>query len=128
MLLLFGGSLVHGILNHLTLQTALFGLLFVLVIRPVLGMLSLIGTDLHIKEKLAISFFGIRGMGSFYYLAFALHEAKFSNGDELWSIVSFIVLLSILIHGLTATSVIKKLEHQFAKEEPLEEIKTFKTE
>jgi NhaP-type Na+/H+ or K+/H+ antiporter len=126
-LLLFGGSLANGILNHLTLNTALFGLAFVLVIRPVLGMLSLIGTKLHVKEKLAISFFGIRGMGSFYYLAFALHEAKFSNGEELWSIVSFIVLLSVLIHGLTATAVIKKLEHQFATEEPIEEIKNFKS-
>jgi sodium/hydrogen antiporter len=117
-LILFGGSLVTGILNHLDWYMVLFSLAFVLLIRPLTGWLGMIGTPLHPKEKTAIAFFGIRGMGSFYYLAFALQQASFNNGPQLWSIVSFIVLLSVLIHGVTATSVIKKLEHQFAKVDP----------
>ncbi|HZI01404.1 MAG TPA: sodium:proton antiporter [Flavisolibacter sp.] len=115
LLILFGGSLVSGVLNRLTLEMAIFGVLFVLVIRPATSLLSMIGTKLHIKEKLAISFFGIKGMGSFFYLAFALHETFFSLNQELWSVVAFVVILSILVHGLTATSVMQRLETQFVK-------------
>ncbi len=114
-LLLFGGSLVHGILSSLDLYMILFSLAFVLLVRPVLGLISLVGTKLHVKEKFAISFFGIRGIGSFFYLSFALEQAQFPHSKELWSILCFIVLLSIIIHGVTATSVMEKLEDRFAK-------------
>ena len=111
-LLLFGGSLVNGILEHLTLKMALFGIAFLFIIRPLTSLIALIGTKLHIKEKMAISFFGIRGIGSFFYLAFALSTTYFSFANELWSLVSFIVLISIIIHGITASSVMKKIESE----------------
>jgi NhaP-type Na+/H+ or K+/H+ antiporter len=68
------------------------------------------GSGMTKGERLAVSFFGIKGIGSFYYLAFALGEEKFQDPDILWAITSCIVLISIIIHGLTATSVMKKLE------------------
>ena len=111
-LLLFGGSLVNGILEHLTLKMAVFGIAFLFIIRPLTSLIALIGTKLHIKEKMAISFFGIRGIGSFFYLAFALSTTYFSFANELWSLVSFIVLISIIIHGITASSVMKKIESE----------------
>ena len=111
-LLLFGGSLVNGILEHLTLKMAVFGISFLFIIRPLTSLIALIGTKLHIKEKMAISFFGIRGIGSFFYLAFALSTTYFSFANELWSLVSFIVLISIIIHGITASSVMKKIESE----------------
>lgn len=114
-LVLFGGSLVTGILAKLTWQMALFAFLFVLLIRPLTSLVGLIGSKLHIKEKLAISFFGIKGMGSFYYLAFALQEAFFPLNEELWAIGAFVVLLSIIVHGLSATPIMEKLETQFGE-------------
>jgi NhaP-type Na+/H+ or K+/H+ antiporter len=77
------------------------------VIRPLTALVSTIKVPYHFNEKMAISFFGIRGIGSFFYLAFALSEAKFNNASELWAVVCFIVLASIVIHGLSATTVIK---------------------
>jgi NhaP-type Na+/H+ or K+/H+ antiporter len=68
------------------------------------------------KEKLAISFFGIRGMGSLFYLSFGLNKGLFQQEKELWSIVSFIIMISILIHGFTATSVFQKLDKDLADE------------
>lgn len=114
-LLIFGGSLVHGILDYLTWEMAILSIVFLLLIRPISGLIALIGTPLHIKERLGISFYGIRGIGSFYYLAFALKEQPFALGKELWSVVAFISLLSVLIHGLTATKVMTKLEKKFSQ-------------
>lgn len=112
-LLLFGGSLLRGgILQHLTWQLALVGLAFVFLVRPLAGLLSLAGIKLPVQEKLVISFFGIRGVGSFFYLSFALSETDFAYKDQLWSLLSFIVLLSILVHGLTATQVMEKLDEK----------------
>ena len=74
-----------------------------------------IGVPIHVKEKLAIGFFGIKGMGSIFYLAFALQEAKFPRVEELWAMVSFVVLLSIIVHGLTATSIMQKLDIEFSR-------------
>ncbi len=112
-LLLFGGSLVTGLFEALNWRLATAGLFFVLVLRPAIGAISLLGTDLHWKERLAIGFFGIKGIGSFYYLAFALAQATFSGQEELWALTGFTVLLSIIIHGLTATRVMNKLEAKF---------------
>lgn len=110
MLILFGGSLVRGIMNSLTWPMAAFGIAFIFVIRPLAGLIGLIGTKLKIQEKLVISFFGIRGMGSIYYLAFAFTTTFFKYQDQLWAIVSFIILISIGIHGVTAGFTFKKLE------------------
>lgn len=103
LLLLFGGSLVTGLLDNLDLKMALFGLCFVLLVRPLAGLTGLIGTGLHLKEKMAISFFGIRGVGSLFYLSFAFNETGFETEKELWAVTAFTILVSVVLHGLTAT-------------------------
>ncbi|GAB3222210.1 cation:proton antiporter [Algoriphagus aestuariicola] len=109
LLILFGGALYAGILDPLDWRMAAFVCLFIFVIRPATAYLSLVGTSLAKKERLAISFFGIRGMGSIFYLAFALGEFEFDSKDELWATLAFAVALSILVHGLSANSVMRKL-------------------
>lgn len=114
-LILFGGSLVMGILRNLSWQMALFGLAFVFLIRPLTAYIGLIGTRLHRKEKFAISFFGIKGIGSFFYLAFGLSQVHFNDKESLWSIGAFVVIISAIVHGLTATPVMERIESQFAR-------------
>jgi NhaP-type Na+/H+ or K+/H+ antiporter len=109
-LLLFGGALAGGILDDLGWQGMVFGFAFVLLVRPLAGMLSMLGSALPIRERLAISSFGVRGIGSFYYLAYALNHADFAEQRQLWSTVAFVVLLSILVHGLAATSIMQYLD------------------
>ena len=59
-LILFGGALLSGILEPLTWEMVFFTLTFVLIIRPDAAFVSLLGSKIHTKEKLAISFFGIK--------------------------------------------------------------------
>lgn len=107
-LILFGGALVQGVIENLSWTLVLFSFITVFVIRPVTAWFSLIGEKLLPKEKLAISFFGIKGIGSFFYLAFAIEKTSFP-AEELWSIVSCVVLFSIIIHGATATYAMKRM-------------------
>jgi NhaP-type Na+/H+ or K+/H+ antiporter len=111
LLVLFGGAMTGGgLFSALTWQAAVFGLLALFVVRPLAGWIGLIGTDPPPGERAAISFFGIRGIGSIYYLAYALSHAKFDNGHLLWSTAGFIILVSIVLHGITVTPTMRRLD------------------
>jgi NhaP-type Na+/H+ or K+/H+ antiporter len=111
LLVLFGGILVYGgLLAPFDWNMLLFVAGVLLVARPLAGMVSLSGSKLPWREKLVISFFGIRGMGSIYYLAFALNHASFTDPRGLWAVVGAIVLASILLHGITATPALQLLD------------------
>lgn len=111
LLLAFGGALVGGLLEGIGGLEILAALLILLVIRPVTGMLGLIGAKATLIEKVTIAFFGIRGVGSFYYLAYGLNHGEFGDEeDRLWSILALVVVLSILLHGLTVTPAMRWLD------------------
>jgi NhaP-type Na+/H+ or K+/H+ antiporter len=107
-LILFGGSIANGIFSILDWRIVLFGVGSLLIIRPLSAFLSVSNAPLKMREKMMISFYGIKGVGSLFYLAFAMHEAPFEYSAELWCAVSFIVLCSILLHGFTAPVIIAK--------------------
>lgn len=121
-IILFGGTVMNGILALTDWKGILFSALFVLVVRPVAGLLGLIGIKDSFKNKLAISFLGIRGVGSVFYLAWAfLQTDAFENKLELYSITAYIILFSIVLHGLTAPSIITYFTKNSSKHK-LEEI------
>ena len=106
-LVLFGGALASGLLAPLRPLDAMVALAIVLVVRPLTGMIGFIGWRRPMREKLILAFFGIRGVGSFYYLAYGLNAAPFESDDRLWAIVGLICLMSILLHGITVTPVMR---------------------
>lgn len=110
LLLLFGGAVVTGLLAPLTWPAALAGLALILVIRPLIGFLSLRGAPGRTAEHWVIAVFGIRGIGSFYYLSYALTHADFPGVDLLWATVGFVVLSSVVLHGIASTPVMELLD------------------
>ncbi|MFI8515870.1 cation:proton antiporter [Streptomyces sp. NPDC085460] len=112
LLFLLGVYLVAHGLPSLTWQGALLGLLLILLIRPAAGYAGLLGSDTEPRERLMIAVFGIRGIGSLYYLAYVLgHSDDFdAQAEELWAIVAFTVLLSVVFHGAAATPAIRRLD------------------
>lgn len=109
LLLLLGGAVVAGLLLPLSWQQVAFALAFVLLVRPLVGWLGLLGSAAGARERGTIAVFGIRGIGSFYYLAFGANHATFSEIPALWSVVIWTVLVSILLHGLSAESIMNQL-------------------
>jgi NhaP-type Na+/H+ or K+/H+ antiporter len=111
LLVLFGGMVAFGgLLASLDWRMLVFVTGVLLVARPAAGFLSLLGSNLPWREQLVISFFGIRGMGSIYYLAFALNHASFADPRRLWAIAGSVVLASILLHGITVTPALALLD------------------
>lgn len=112
LLLLFGGAVVGGLLGPLTWPAALLGLALIFVIRPLSGFLSLRGAPGCTAEHWVIASFGIRGIGSFYYLSYALTKADFEGADLVWATIAFVVLVSVVLHGVAATPVMQLLDRQ----------------
>lgn len=110
LLVLFGGAIAGGMLANLTMAGATAALLFVFAVRPAAGLLALWGAQAPRADRCVVAFFGIRGIGSFYYLAYALNETAFERAEELWSILGLTVLISILLHGTTVTPVMRHLD------------------
>lgn len=96
------GAAIPTLWPHFTMAHAALGLLLVFVIRPVVGWISLAGTRLRGRERLVVAFYGVRGIGSVYYLAYAGHHSKLVNEYALWATIAFTILLSTIVHGLTA--------------------------
>lgn len=105
--LIFGGFVATGIIGHTGVLGVLIALSTVFIVRPLTGRIALIGTKFTEQKKWATAFFGIKGVGSFFYLSFALYEGNFSTGPELYAIVSAAVMASILLHGLTGPRVVE---------------------
>ena len=102
--------MVSGLLGPLTWPAALAGLALILVVRPVAGYLSLIGAPGRPAEHGIIAAFGIRGIGSFYYLAYAMAHARFSQAGLLWATIGFVVLVSVVLHGVAVTPIMALLD------------------
>lgn len=115
-LVLFGGAIAGGLLAPLTVPQALVGLALLFVVRPIAGVASFLGTAATWPERAIVAFFGIRGIGSFFYLSHALAESSFREAElvvaseELWALVGFVVLASIVVHGITSSYVMDRYE------------------
>lgn len=102
LLLVALGAALPGLWPYLDWPHALIGLALVFVIRPAAGMVALLGTPLAGRERLVTAFYGVRGIGSIYYLAYAGHHLDLTNEETLWATVAFTIVLSTLVHGVTA--------------------------
>ena len=112
LLLALGGFVATADMTLITWGNFLFAGLFMLIVRPLSGQLSLWGMKLSGLERNAIAFLGIRGFGSFYYLAYAQNNGSFENVGLLWSIVTLTVVLSFFLHGNAATIAMEKIDQQ----------------
>lgn len=109
-LLLLGGAVARGILDSLTIPDVLLAVAILFVIRPLAGWIALTPGKTGPRERLAIAFFGVRGVGSVFYIAYGLQNGNFPGGERLWAIVTVVILGSILVHGLAATPTMSLLD------------------
>ena len=72
-------------------------------VRPASVELSLLGSAASPTQRRLMSWFGIRGVGSFYYLAYALEHGPAADIQPLMPLALAVVTASVVIHGVSAT-------------------------
>jgi NhaP-type Na+/H+ or K+/H+ antiporter len=93
-----------------------WALAFVLLfaVRPLVSIVTLTGSRLTLPERVFVGWFGIRGIGSFYYVAVALGAGVLAAEEArvvYWSVI-VCAGLSIVLHGITATPASRRIERE----------------
>jgi NhaP-type Na+/H+ or K+/H+ antiporter len=91
-----------------TWRSMALALVMFLVVRPVAVELSLLGSYASRKERSLMSWFGIRGIGTVYYLADALEHNHTDEVKALAPLALAVVTASVFVHGVTATPLMKR--------------------
>lgn len=113
LLLLFGGMLFHGeLLAAIGWAELGFALAAIFLVRPIAAGIALIGVERPPLERFIIAFFGIRGLGSVFYLAYGFNHGAFEATARLWATLGLVILISIFLHGVTVTPLIRRLDRR----------------
>jgi sodium/hydrogen antiporter len=90
-------------------------MLLMFVIRPLATHLMLAGSPTNRAQRHLMGWFGIRGIGSLYYLSYAMsHGITGGRAAELASVTITTVALSILLHGISARPILARYEGTLA--------------
>ncbi|MDT8453507.1 MAG: cation:proton antiporter, partial [Gammaproteobacteria bacterium] len=109
LILLIGGTLF---IDSWSLRAVGLALFLFMIARPVSVLAGLLGTRTSWPIRSMVSWFGVRGIGSLYYLMFAIqHGLPEELALELIQLTLIVVTLSILVHGTS----VKPLMSQFLR-------------
>lgn len=90
-------------------------LVLALVLRPLAARLLLVGTPTTSTQRWLMGWFGIRGIGSLYYLAYVLgHGVTGQAASDASNLALSVVALSIVAHGATAQPLLSWYERKLA--------------
>jgi NhaP-type Na+/H+ or K+/H+ antiporter len=101
LVLIVAGSITSA---HLNITALWFVALLFLIIRPLAVFLGLLGRDVGKSQLKMMGWFGIRGIGSVYYLMFAINQGLPSEiASQLIALTLSAIAVSILVHGFSVT-------------------------
>ncbi|MDM9585475.1 sodium:proton antiporter [Nostoc sp. GT001] len=122
-ILLLGSILLLKPMLNYAMQSVLVIILLFFIVRPLGVWISTIGKrpldsrrrTFHPGTRLLFGWFGIRGVGSLYYLAYAFgHGLKGEAAEQIAWITYTTIVASVIVHGISATPLMKWYERNFA--------------
>ena len=111
----FGAIIVATGFDGSVLALLAFIVFALLIARPVSVMLALAGTRLPAPQKAFIAWFGPKGVASILFALLVLDEPV-AHGALVFDVAAFMILASILTHGLTDTVGARWIERRMRRE------------
>ena len=83
----------------------------ILIVRPLGVLLLLTRSTMSRRERIFLAWFGVKGIASLYYISFLIgqHVLPAEDQKQLFWTVAFAVMLSILVHGIGALAITRRL-------------------
>lgn len=90
-----------------------FAVLALVLVRPLMVWLTVRDTSVSPRQRQLMGWFGIRGVGSVYYLSYAIHHGM-TNGaaTQLASAVLTVVAASVVVHGISVTPMMDRYDRR----------------
>ncbi len=83
--------------------------LLILLLRPLAVYVGLLGSQMGSFQRSLTAWFGIRGIGSLYYLMYAItHGVEGELALQISGIVAVSVAASIVVHGISVTPLMRR--------------------
>ncbi len=106
---LFFGAVVAGdVLSDLTWQTAAYAALSLLLVRPLATVIALMGSNLSWRSVAFLGWAGPRGLASIVYAVIIAEAGRITGAEQVFSVAAWTIILSILLHGLSAASLSRR--------------------
>ncbi|HEX8754709.1 MAG TPA: cation:proton antiporter [Steroidobacteraceae bacterium] len=112
-LALLGAAIAAGLLAPLRWPALAFAAVTLFAVRPLSCFVGFIGSRQPRPVRLAIGYFGIRGLGSLYYMSYAGGTGELQDVQQLWAVVALVVLLSVVIYGISANPIMQQLDAHY---------------
>lgn len=109
LLLIALGGVLPVLTTNLGWHHVALAVLLIVCLRPLAGLLSLSGSEMGNSDRTLVAVYGVRGIGSIYYLAYASGHAQFANLPDLWVITALTILLSTILHGFSVGWAMKRI-------------------
>ena len=108
---------------HFRLEVLWFTPLLFFFIRPLAVVVGVVGTGAQRQQQRLMAWFGIRGIGSIYYLLYAIrHGIDRELAERLLSLTIAVVVASVIAHGTSVTPLMRKYENRKARQrKPLDQ-------
>lgn len=99
------------LVGNLSAEALWFVPLLLFVVRPVSVAIGLVGSDTGQTQRRLTAWFGIRGIGSLYYLAYAIsHGLEESHARLLAGLTLTAIAVSVIVHGVSVTPLMRRYE------------------
>jgi NhaP-type Na+/H+ or K+/H+ antiporter len=106
LVLLLGGAVTTLLFDWRSWAAALF-LFF--IARPASVLLALVGSPTSPRMRVIAAWFGVRGIGSLYYLMYAInHGLPQTLAQDLINLTLAVIVLSIVVHGTSVTPLLDR--------------------
>lgn len=108
-IVLLAGAMITR--SSFTTDVVWFAPLLFMVIRPAAVLLGTIGCRATGIQKALLCWFGIRGIGSLYYMMYAVqHGLSQDLAEKLTNLVVSLVVISVLVHGVSVSPIMRRYE------------------
>ncbi|MGB1580074.1 MAG: cation:proton antiporter [Nevskiales bacterium] len=101
--IIFGAVLMPIGLAHADWKTAVLAVAFLSIVRMLPIWISLLGSGIALSHKLALGWFGPRGLASILFALLIEEQFNIPGFEEALACVVLTVSLSIVLHGVSAT-------------------------
>ena len=119
---LFGALILPEALHHISGPIILYACLSLTLVRMLPVAISMLGMKLGLATTAFLGWFGPRGLASLLFGLLILEDLQVDQAEFIQTVVATTVLLSIILHGITAAPFSKRLGRMTHNKEASSEV------